>query len=163
MRCPKCGHQEDKVVDSRPADEGAAIRRRRECLNCHYRYTTYEKIESLPTYVVKKDGSRQVFDRQKLLSGLVKACQKRPVGLEQLDPIVRHVEQRLGSKVGREISSQEIGEIIMEDLRHLDKVAYVRFASVYREFKDVQSFLTEMQELQKQEEALPSAEEKEQD
>lgn len=147
MKCPVCSHIEDKVVDSRPVEEGAAIRRRRECLHCKYRFTTYEKLESLPIYVVKKDGTRELFSRDKLLSGLTKACQKRPVAMEDLDNIASQIEQHCSGELNREVATRDIGEMVMARLRDLDKVAYVRFASVYREFADVDSFMDEMKQL----------------
>jgi transcriptional repressor NrdR len=153
MRCPFCGHDEDKVIDSRPADEGAAIRRRRECINCSNRFTTYEKIENLPLMVIKKDGSRQPFNRDKLIAGIVKSCEKRPVSTEQIEILVDSIENRYQNSLKREVSSREIGERVMEGLKEIDEVAYVRFASVYRQFKDVSSFLHELNEiLGKQEE-----------
>lgn len=153
MRCPFCGHDEDKVIDSRPADEGAAIRRRRECINCGNRFTTYEKIENLPLMVIKKDGSRQPFNRDKLIAGISKSCEKRPVSTEQIEILVDSIENRYQNSLKREVSSREIGERVMEGLKEIDEVAYVRFASVYRQFKDVSSFLHELNEiLGKQEE-----------
>lgn len=147
MRCPFCGHDEDKVIDSRPADEGAAIRRRRECISCSKRFTTYEKIENLPLLVVKKDGTRQPYDRDKLISGLMKSCEKRPVSTSQIEKLADNVELQIQNSLRREISSREIGEMVMELLKDIDEVAYVRFASVYRQFKDVNSFLQELNEM----------------
>ena len=147
MRCPFCANPESKVVDSRPADEGASIRRRRECLACHKRFTTYEMMESLPLMVVKKDGSRQSFDRNKVLSGLIRACEKRPVSFDTLEGIVNEVEQALQNELKQEISSAEIGELVMEHLKKVDQVAYVRFASVYRQFKDIDTFMAELNKL----------------
>lgn len=147
MKCPLCNHLEDKVIDSRPVEEGAAIRRRRECMHCRNRFTTYEKLENPPIFVVKKDGTRELFSRDKLLSGLTKACHKRPVAMEDLDLLVSRVEQRCSGELNREVESREIGEMLMKLLRDLDKVAYVRFASVYREFADVDSFMDEMKKL----------------
>ena len=147
MRCPYCGHDEDKVIDSRPAEEGAAIRRRRECINCGNRFTTYEKIESLPLMVIKKDGSRQPFSRDKLIAGITKSCEKRPVSTEQIEILVDSIESRYQNSLKREVSSREIGEHVMEGLKEIDEVAYVRFASVYRQFKDVSSFLHELNEI----------------
>ena len=147
MRCPFCANPESKVVDSRPADEGASIRRRRECLACHKRFTTYEMMESLPLMVVKKDGSRQSFDRNKVLSGLIRACEKRPVSFDTLEGIVNEVEQALQNELKQEISSAEIGELVMDKLKKVDQVAYVRFASVYRQFKDIDSFMAELNKL----------------
>ena len=147
MRCPYCAHPESKVVDSRPADEGASIRRRRECLECHKRFTTYEMMESLPLVVIKKDGSRQSFDRTKLLNGLIRACEKRPVPFSQLEAIVNEIEQTLQNDMEREVSSSHIGELVMERLKSVDEVAYVRFASVYRQFKDINTFMAELNKL----------------
>ncbi len=147
MKCPYCGYLESKVVDSRPADEGASIRRRRECLSCHKRFTTYETMESLPLMVVKKDGSRQSFDRSKVLGGLIRACEKRPVSYQTLENLVGEIEQVLQNQMDREISSAQIGELVMERLKKVDEVAYVRFASVYRQFKDINTFMTELNKL----------------
>ena len=147
MRCPYCAFLESKVVDSRPADEGASIRRRRECLSCHKRFTTYETVESLPLMVVKKDGSRQSFDRNKVLSGLIRACEKRPVSYQAMESLVAEIEQALQNQMDREVSSAEIGELVMERLKRLDEVSYVRFASVYRQFKDINTFMAELNKL----------------
>ncbi len=147
MKCPFCSFLDSKVVDSRPAEEGGSIRRRRECLSCAKRFTTYETIESIPLIVIKRDGSRQAFDRQKLLGGLLHACDKRSVTIEQLDAIVSDVEQHLLNTLEREIPSTRIGELAMDGLRSVDAVAYVRFASVYRQFTDVTTFLTEVNKL----------------
>ena len=147
MRCPYCGFAESKVIDSRPADEGASIRRRRECLSCSKRFTTYETVESLPMVVVKKDGSRQSFDRRKVLGGMIRACEKRPVPLAELEKIAEEIEQDLQNSMEREISTEAIGEKVMERLRNVDQVAYVRFASVYRQFKDIDTFMTELNKL----------------
>jgi transcriptional repressor NrdR len=147
MKCPFCSHLESKVVDSRPADEGASIRRRRECLACHKRFTTYETMESLPLMVVKKDGSRQSFDRTKVMAGLIRACEKRPVSYNTLEAMVNEIEQVLQNQMEREISSAEIGELVMERLKKIDEVAYVRFASVYRQFKDINTFMHELNKL----------------
>ena len=147
MRCPFCGHDEDRVVDSRPSDEGSAIRRRRECIACSSRFTTYEKIESLPLLVIKKNGTREPFDRGKLMAGIMKSCQKRPVSNQQIDDLVSSIEVQTQNALKREISSQEIGELVMERLKDIDEVAYVRFASVYRQFKDVNSFLDELHDM----------------
>ena len=149
MKCPYCGFLESKVVDSRPADEGASIRRRRECLSCHKRFTTYETVESLPLMVIKKDGSRQSFDRGKVMGGLIRACEKRPVSYQALEGTVAEIEQVLQNQMDREISSAKIGELVMERLKTLDEVAYVRFASVYREFKDIDTFMAELHKLLK--------------
>lgn len=147
MRCPFCGHDEDKVIDSRPSDEGSAIRRRRECISCGARFTTYEKVENLPLLVIKKDGTREPFDREKLISGLMKSCQKRPVSTLQIEGLVNSIEIQTQNSLKREISSREIGEMVMEGLKQIDEVAYVRFASVYRQFKDVNSFLDELKNM----------------
>ena len=147
MKCPYCGYLESKVVDSRPADEGASIRRRRECLACHKRFTTYETMESLPLMVIKKDGSRQSFDRNKVMGGLIRACEKRPVPYQTLEGLVAEIELSLQNQIDREVSSSQIGELVLERLKQLDEVAYVRFASVYREFKDVDSFMAELKQL----------------
>ena len=147
MKCPYCGYNESKVIDSRPADEGASIRRRRECLSCGKRFTTYETVESLPMVVVKKDGSRQSFDRSKVLGGMIRACEKRPVPLAELEKIAEEIEQDLQNSMEREISTEAIGEKVMERLRKVDQVAYVRFASVYRQFKDIDTFMEELNKL----------------
>ena len=147
MKCPYCGHPESKVIDSRPADENASIRRRRECLSCARRFTTYETVESLPIVVIKKDGSRQSFDRQKVLRGMIRACEKRPVALAELERIADEIEQELQNSMEREIRTEVIGEKVMERLRKVDQVAYVRFASVYRQFKDIDTFMAEVNKL----------------
>ena len=147
MKCPYCGHLESKVVDSRPSDEGASIRRRRECLECHRRFTTYETMESLPLMVVKKDGSRQSFDKSKLLNGMIRACEKRPVSFGTLEEMANEIEQVLQNEMDREIPSARIGELVMERLKQVDEVAYVRFASVYRQFKDISTFMEELNKL----------------
>lgn len=147
MKCPFCGHPESKVIDSRPADENASIRRRRECLACGKRFTTYETVESLPIVVIKKDGSRQSFDRQKVLRGMIRACEKRPVSLAELEHIADEIEQELQNSMEREIRTADIGEKVMERLRSVDQVAYVRFASVYRQFKDIDTFMAELNKL----------------
>ena len=147
MKCPYCGHPESKVIDSRPADENASIRRRRECLSCARRFTTYETVESLPMVVIKKDGSRQSFDRQKMLRGMIQACEKRPVTLAELERIADEIEQELQNSMEREIRTEIIGEKVMERLRKVDQVAYVRFASVYRQFKDIDTFMAELNKL----------------
>lgn len=146
MRCPFCNSLESKVIDSRESKKGISIRRRRECLACKRRFTTYEKIEEIPYMVVKKDGSRQPFDSQKLLRGMMKACEKRPIQISQLEEIVEEIESKLQERPEKEIETSEIGEFVMEKLKALDKVAYVRFASVYREFKDVSDFETLLKE-----------------
>jgi len=147
MKCPYCGFSESKVIDSRPAEEGASIRRRRECLSCTKRFTTYETVESLPMVVVKKDGSRQSFDRRKVLGGMIRACEKRPVPLADLERIAEEIEQDLQNSMEREIRTEVIGERVMDRLREVDQVAYVRFASVYRQFKDIDTFMTELNKL----------------
>ena len=147
MKCPFCGHPESKVIDSRPAYENASIRRRRECLACGKRFTTYETVESLPIVVIKKDGSRQSFDRQKVLRGMIRACEKRPVSLAELERIADEIEQELQNSMEREIRTADIGEKVMERLRSVDQVAYVRFASVYRQFKDIDTFMAELNKL----------------
>ena len=147
MKCPYCGYSESKVIDSRPADENSSIRLRRECLSCGKRFTTYETVESLPMVVVKKDGSRQSFDRRKVLGGMIRACEKRPVPLAELEKIAEEIEQDLQNSMEREISTEAIGEKVMERLRNVDQVAYVRFASVYRQFKDIDTFMTELNKL----------------
>ena len=147
MKCPFCAYLESKVVDSRPADEGASIRRRRECLSCPKRFTTYETMESLPLMVVKKDGSRQSFDRNKVMNGLIRACEKRPVSFSTMEEIVNEIEQTLQNEMEREVSSAEIGELVMERLKKVDEVSYVRFASVYRQFKDINTFMRELNKL----------------
>lgn len=150
MRCPGCGYAESKVLDSRPSDEGTSIRRRRECLGCQRRFTTYEKVEEMPVMVIKKDGSRQLFDRKKLLGGIMHACQKRPVSYEEMDRIVKEVEGVAMGSIEHEISSKLIGEMVMEGLKKTDEVAYVRFASVYRQFKDIETFMGELESLLKE-------------
>ena len=150
MKCPFCGYSESSVIDSRPAEEGATIRRRRECLACQKRFTTYEIIERLPLVVIKRDGSRQTFDKVKLINGMVRACEKRPVALNALEQIADDIEQELQSNLEREISTTEIGEMVMDRLKDVDEVAYVRFASVYRSFKDINTFMEELTKLLKQ-------------
>ena len=147
MKCPYCGYLESKVVDSRPADEGASIRRRRECLSCHKRFTTYETVESLPLMVVKKDGSRQSFDRNKVLGSMLRACEKRTVSMADLERMTDEIEQNLQNNLEREIPTEMVGEQVMDKLRDADEVAYVRFASVYRQFKDIQTFMSELKKL----------------
>ncbi len=144
MKCPYCAHKEDRVVDSRATQDQGAIRRRRECLECGKRFTTYEYIEDVSLMVIKKDGQRQAFDRKKLLSGIMKACEKRPVSIDKMEEIVNQIERLLQKKPDREIPSSKIGELVMEKLKSLDDVAYVRFASVYRQFKDVGQFMAEL-------------------
>ncbi|MFB0564495.1 MAG: transcriptional regulator NrdR [Candidatus Aminicenantaceae bacterium] len=150
MICPFCGHLESKVIDSRDSKKNLSIRRRRECLKCKKRYTTYEKIEEIPYMVIKKDGRRLPFDSQKLLRGLLKACEKRPIPVRRLEEIVEEIETILHEKPEKEMNTSEIGQILMEKLKALDKVAYVRFASVYREFKDVLEFKKELESLLKE-------------
>jgi len=150
MRCIFCGHPESKVNDSRSADDGCAIRRRRECLECGKRFTTYEKVEGIPLIVIKKDKTRQQFDRDKLLNGLLRACEKRPVSLQQLERVLDEVESNIYNSLEREVSSEQIGELVMSKLKSIDEVAYVRFASVYRQFKDVNSFMDELKSLLKE-------------
>ena len=147
MKCPYCGFTESKVIDSRPTEGGDRIRRRRQCESCDKRFTTYEIVESMPIVVVKRDGNRQTFDRSKVITGLLRACQKRPVTLEQIENIADEVTNELRSSMDREVSSQTIGNLIMDRLRNLDEVSYVRFASVYRSFKDVPSFMEELNRL----------------
>ncbi|MBP7175617.1 MAG: transcriptional repressor NrdR [Thermoclostridium sp.] len=147
MKCPYCSHPEDKVIDSRPTDEGATIRRRRECLGCQKRYTTYEKVEYMPLMVIKKDKSRQPYNRDKLMNGILRACEKRPVSVSQIDNLIDNVEAQIYNTLEREVTSTEIGEKVMEEIRKLDEVAYVRFASVYRQFKDIDTFMDELQKI----------------
>lgn len=147
MKCPFCEYEESKVIDSRPTDEGERIRRRRECLKCQKRFTTYEIIESVPIVVIKKDKSRQVFDRSKLMNGMLRACEKRPVTFEQLEKAVAEIEAVLQNSLDREVTSIHIGELAMEKLKAIDQVAYVRFASVYRQFKDISTFMEELSKL----------------
>jgi len=150
MKCPFCGYSESKVVDSRPAEEGATIRRRRECLSCQKRFTTYEIMERLPLIVVRKDGTRQTFDKQKLINSMLKACDKRRVPLAELTNVADEIEQELQNSLEREIKTTTIGEMIMDGLKGLDEVAYVRFASVYRQFRDINSFMDELNKLLKE-------------
>lgn len=147
MKCPYCGFEESKVIDSRPADDGERIRRRRECLGCGKRFTTHEVIETVPIIVVKRDRSREVFDRNKLLNGILRACEKRKVSIEQIEKIVDVIEMRLQNSLDREVTSQYIGELAMEELKKVDEVSYVRFASVYRQFKDINTFLEELNKM----------------
>lgn len=157
MKCPFCSHEEDKVVDSRESKEGESIRRRRECLKCGKRFTTYERIDEVPFMVVKKDGRRERFDRQKVLNGLMRACEKRPVSIGKLEQIVNEAEGFVIDSPERERTTSEIGELIMDRLKKLDKVAYVRFASVYMDFKNVQEFMAELSSLLKSSEAAEKA------
>ena len=147
MKCPYCLYPESKVIDSRPADDGSRIRRRRECIQCFKRFTTYESIESQPLIIIKRDRSRQVFDRNKLLSGMLRACEKRPVSLDALEQAIDEIESQLQNSLEREVSSVEIGEMALEKLRDIDEIAYVRFASVYRDFKDIESFMSALDAL----------------
>ena len=147
MRCPFCGYSESRVIDSRPAEEGATIRRRRECMSCQKRFTTYESMERLPLVVIKKDGSRQTFDKIKMLNGMLRACEKRPVPMASLQSAADEIEQELQNSLEREVTSTEIGEQVMRRLKNLDEVAYVRFASVYRQFKDINTFMEELTKL----------------
>ena len=147
MKCPFCSYEESKVIDSRPTDEGERIRRRRECLKCQERFTTYEVIESLPVVVIKKDKSREVFNREKLFNGMLKACEKRPVSVSDIEHAIDDIETVLQNSLDREVTSEYIGELVMEKLKALDEVAYVRFASVYRQFKDISTFMEELNKL----------------
>ncbi len=147
MKCPYCSFEEDKVIDSRPTDEGATIRRRRECLSCHKRYTTYEKVESLPIMVVKKDGTRQPYDREKVRKGILRACEKRSISIDQIESVLDTIEAQISNSLEREVTSEFIGELVMDKLRELDEVAYVRFASVYRQFRDINTFMNELNKL----------------
>ena len=147
MKCPFCSYEESKVIDSRPTDEGQRIRRRRECLKCTKRFTTYEIIESLPIIVIKKDKSRESFNRDKLMTGLLRACEKRPVSIDTLDNMIDEIEVIIQNSLDREVSSEKIGELVMEKLKGIDEVAYVRFASVYRQFKDINTFMNELNKL----------------
>lgn len=147
MKCPFCDYYETKVVDSRPTEEGHSIRRRRECVKCNQRFTTYEKIEHIPIVVIKKDGTRQEYNRDKILNGLIRACEKRPVSMMQMEAIADEVEKNLQNSLKREISSTMIGELVMNQLKELDEIAYVRFASVYRQFKDLNTFLDELKKM----------------
>ncbi|MGN1098689.1 MAG: transcriptional regulator NrdR [Clostridia bacterium] len=147
MRCPYCGHRDSKVIDSRPTDEGEAIRRRRECMKCEERFTTYEKVESLPIMVIKKDKTRELFDRDKLIRGITRACEKRPVASEQIDAIADSIESSMQNSLEREVTTAQIGEKVMACLKEIDEVAYVRFASVYRQFTDATTFIAEVNKL----------------
>lgn len=147
MKCPYCSFYDSKVIDSRPTEEGQVIRRRRECTECNKRFTTYEKIEKIPLIVVKKDGNRESYDRNKLLNGIIKACEKRPVSMGEIESIVDHIEVTLSNSLEKEVTSVNIGEMIMNKLKDIDEVAYVRFASVYRQFKDLNTFMEELKKL----------------
>ena len=151
MKCPYCGFNESKVIDSRPTEDDEKIRRRRECLSCGKRFTTYEIVETTPLMVIKKDHSRQIFDREKLMLGIIRACDKRPVTSEMIIGVVDRIEQNYVNRMLREVSSEELGEAVLLELKKLDKVAYIRFASVYRDFSDVTTFINELQKLQKEE------------
>ncbi|MRX71775.1 transcriptional regulator NrdR [Bacillus lacus] len=151
MKCPTCQHNGTRVLDSRPVDESRSIRRRRECEQCHFRFTTFEKVEEIPLIVVKKEGTREEFSREKVLRGLIKACEKRPVPLKELEDIVHEIEKELRSQGASEVNSGLIGEMVMDRLAKVDEVAYVRFASVYRQFKDINVFIDELKELLKKE------------
>ena len=150
MRCPYCECEESKVVDSRPIESGHAIRRRRECMKCNKRFTTYENIEEIPLIIIKKDGNRQVYNRSKLLNGIIRACEKRPVSIEQMEKIVDDIEKTLYNSMKKEITTDYIGELVMDRLKHIDEVAYVRFASVYRQFKDLNTFMDELEKIIKE-------------
>ncbi|SKC87361.1 transcriptional regulator NrdR [Maledivibacter halophilus] len=150
MNCPYCSHYETKVVDSRPTDEGQAIRRRRECLNCKKRFTTYEKVEEIPIVIVKKDGNRQSFNRNKVINGMIRACEKRPVSMQLIEKTADEIERHLNNSMEKEIPSEYIGELVMNSLKEIDDVAYVRFASVYRHFKDINTFMDELNKLLKE-------------
>ena len=147
MKCPYCCYEESKVIDSRPTDEGERIRRRRECLKCQKRFTTYEVIESLPLIVIKRDKTREIFDREKLMAGLLRACQKRPVSVDTLENMIDEIEATLQNSLEREVTSEKIGSLVMEKLKDIDEVSYVRFASVYRQFKDINTFMDELNKL----------------
>ena len=150
MKCPFCAYEESRVIDSRPTDEGERIRRRRECLKCQKRFTTYEIIENLPVIVIKKDNSREPFNREKVLGGLMRACEKRPVSIDMLEHLIDDIEANLQNSLDREVTSEKIGELVMDRLKEIDEVAYVRFASVYRQFKDIDTFMSELNKLMKQ-------------
>lgn len=150
MNCPFCNHYETKVVDSRPTDEGQSIRRRRECITCSRRFTTYEKIEEIPLIVIKKSGNREAFNRNKVLNGIIRSCEKRPVSLTEIENVVNEIEKQLYNSMEKEIKAKYIGELVMQHIKKLDEVAYVRFASVYREFKDINTFIGEVAKLLKE-------------
>lgn len=147
MHCPYCNFEESKVIDTRPTEEGTSIRRRRECIHCKSRFTTYEKVEEVPIIVVKKDGTRESFNRSKILNGIIRACEKRPVSMDQMETLVDWIEKKLSNTLDKEVNSQWIGELVMAKLKDLDEVAYVRFASVYRQFKDINTFIDELTKL----------------
>lgn len=148
MKCPFCAYEDSKVIDSRPTDENQTIRRRRECIYCKKRFTTYEKIEKVPIVIVKKDGTRQTFDRNKILNGMIRACEKRPVSIQTLENAVDNIEKQIYNTLDREIKSDLVGELVMEELKEIDEISYVRFASVYRQFKDINSFMEELKNIQ---------------
>jgi len=152
MKCPYCGYPDSKVIDSRPTEDNTAIRRRRECLKCGKRFTTYEKVEQLPILVIKKDNRRELYDKEKILRGMIKACEKRPVPMKVLEEITDEIDRKIVNSMVREITSEEIGEMVMEKLKSVDEVAYVRFASVYRQFKDINTFMDELKKLLKENE-----------
>ena len=152
MKCPLCGYTESKVIDSRPTEEGSSIRRRRECLSCQNRFTTYEVVESLPLIVVKKDNTREAFDKSKLLAGIIKSCYKCPVTMEQMENVANEIESELQNSLTKEVSSKHIGVLVMEKLKAINEVAYVRFAAVYREFKDLETFMRELEALKNEKE-----------
>ena len=147
MKCPFCSSDEDKVIDSRSSNEGKSVRRRRECLKCDKRFTTYEYIEEIPLMVIKKDGRREAFDRNKIIGGIMKACEKRPIGVEKVEAIVDRVEKEIQKSFDKEVKAQVLGELVMDHLHKIDEVAYVRFASVYRQFKDINQFMKELKDL----------------
>lgn len=149
MRCIKCGCEESKVIDSRPTEDGTSTRRRRECIQCGYRFTTYEKVETIPIMVIKKNGMREVFDKEKIINGVLRACEKRPVSIDTIEKIADEVEQHISNSLQREIKSDEIGKIVSEKLKQIDEIAYVRFASVYKQFKDINEFKEELNKLLK--------------
>ncbi len=149
MKCMYCGHTDSKVIDSRPSEDGTAIRRRRECNNCNKRFTTYETVETTPILVIKSNGNRQAFDANKLKNGIIKSCEKRPVPMYKIDELVENIQKKIYNSLEQEVSSKKIGEMVMEGLKEIDEVAYVRFASVYRSFKDISTFMKELEKLQK--------------
>lgn len=149
MKCPKCGDADSKVLDSRSSEDGKVIRRRRECYSCNFRFTTYEKVEEIPLMVIKKNNERQIFDRDKILTGIIKSCEKRPISLEKIEEVVNKIEQKIRNSMVKEIKSSEIGNLVMKYLKELDEIAYVRFASVYRRFKNVSGFVKEVEKLKK--------------
>lgn len=147
MKCPFCSHNETKVLDSRPTEDNASIRRRRECLSCQKRFTTYENVEDIPVYVVKKDGTREAFNKRKIMSGILKSCEKRPVSLGEIENIIDEIEKQVYNTMKQEINSNDIGQLVMDKLKKVDDVAYVRFASVYKQFKDINTFIDELQKI----------------